>query len=60
MTDKANQVKFFEESFLMANISLEVVFGILFLTLSFANIDFLEEKLWWRIYTSQKALLATR
>ena len=39
ITDKANQVRFFEKTFPIANISLEVVFGILFLTLSSANID---------------------
>ena len=39
--DKANWVKFFEETFLMANVSPEVVLRILFLTLSSANVDFL-------------------
>ena len=39
--DKANQVIFFEKTFLMANISLEVVFEIPFLMLSSADIDFL-------------------
>ena len=38
--DKANQVRFFEETFLVANISPEVVFGMTFLTLSGADIDF--------------------
>ena len=38
--DKANQVRFFEETFLVANISPEVVLGISFLTLSNANVDF--------------------
>ena len=42
MIDKANQVIFFEEIFLIANISLEVVFVILFLILSSANVDFLD------------------
>ena len=41
VVDKANRVKFFEKTFLMANISPEVVFRMLFLTLSNANIDFL-------------------
>ena len=40
--NKANQVKFFEKTFLVANISPEVVFGMLFLTLSGSNIDFLD------------------
>ena len=45
MTDKANQVKFFEKIFLVANVSPKVVFGILFFILSSANIDFLDQKL---------------
>ena len=40
MTNKANQVKFFKKTFLVANISPEVVLGILFLTLSGTDIDF--------------------
>ena len=41
ITDKANQVRFFEKIFLVANISLKVVLGMFFLTLSDENIDFL-------------------
>ena len=41
VTDKANQVRFFEETFLVANVSPKVVFGMLFLTLSGADVDFL-------------------
>ena len=41
VVDKANRVRFFEETFLVANVSPEVVLGMLFLTLSGANIDFL-------------------
>ena len=40
VVDKRNRVKFFEKNFLMANISLEVVFKMLYLTLSGANVDF--------------------
>ena len=39
MEDKANQVRFFEEIFLVANVSPEIVFGIPFPTLSGADID---------------------
>ena len=46
VTNKVNQVKFFKETFLVANVSLEIVFEILFLTLSGANIDFLDRDLW--------------
>ena len=45
MTDKANQVKFFEETFLVANVSPEIVFGMPFLTLNGASVDFLGWKL---------------
>ena len=45
MTDKANRIRFFEETFLVANISPKVVFGISFFTLSGADIDFLGQKL---------------
>ena len=60
VADKTNRVRFFEETFLVANVSLEVVLGMAFLTLSGADIDFLNRKLWWRIYTTKKALLTTR
>ena len=60
MTDKANRVKFFEETFLLANVSLEIVFERLFLILNDANIDFLSQKLWWRTYTIKKAPPTTR
>ena len=38
VTDKSNQVRFFEETFLVAIVSPEVVFGMLFLTLSSADV----------------------
>ena len=40
--DKVNRVRFFEEIFLVANVSPEIVLGILFLTLSNADNDFLD------------------
>ena len=46
--DKANRVRFFEETFLVANVSPEVFLGMPFLTLSGANVDFFGRKLWWR------------
>ena len=60
MTDIANQLRFLQKIFLVANVSLEVVFKMLFLSLSYANIDFLNQKLWWRTYITQKALSTTR
>lgn len=52
LTNKANQEKFFEEKFLVANVSLKVVFKMLFLTLNSINIDFLHWKLRWGNYTT--------
>ena len=43
--NKANQVRFFKETFLVTNVSLEVVLGLLFLTLNSVDIDFWEYKL---------------
>ena len=58
--DKASWVRFFEKTFRIANVSPEIVFGVPFLTLNSANIDFLEYKLWWKTYTTKKALPTTR
>ena len=38
--DKDSRKKFFEKSFLLANIKLNIVFEMLFLTISNINIDF--------------------
>ena len=40
VTDQANKVRFFKETFLVANVSPDVVLGMLFFTLTGANIDF--------------------
>ena len=54
--NKANRVRLFEETILMANVSPEVVLGMLFLTLSGADVDFLGHELRWRTYSIEKAL----
>ena len=46
VTDQSNRVRFFKEIFLVANISPNIVFGILFLSLSGVNIDFPKKELW--------------
>ena len=58
--DKTSRVKFFEETFLVANVSPKVVLGMLFLILSSANVNFLGRKLWWRTYTTAKTLPTTK
>ena len=60
VVDKANRVRFFEETFLVANISPEVVLGMTFLTLSGANVDFSGQEPRWRTYTIEKALPTIR
>ena len=40
----------------MANVSPEIVLGMLFLTLSSADVNFLDRELRWKIYTIQAAL----
>ena len=44
----------------MANISPEVVYGMLFLILSRADVDFLGRELRWGTYTTKEALSTTR
>ena len=58
--DKANRVIFFEETFLVANVSPKVVFGMLHLILSNANIDFFGQELWWKTCNIEITLLTTR
>ena len=60
VTDKANRVRFFEETFLVANVSPEVVLGMPFLTLSGADVDFSGRELRWKTYTVEEALPTTR
>ena len=43
--NKANRVKFFEETLLVANISPKVIFKMLFLILSNANVDFFDQEI---------------
>ena len=60
ITDQANRVRFFEEIFLVANVSSNIVFGMLFFTPSSADIDFPKKELWWRFYTIEEALSTTK
>ena len=58
--DKLRRIWFFQETFLLANISAEVVLDIPFLTLSNANVQFVEKELTWRSYTTAEALPTTK
>ncbi len=60
LQDSLRRIRFFEEIFLLANTSMEVVLGMPFLSLSNADIEFAElGKLTWRSYTAAKALPTT-
>ena len=58
--DQADKVKFFEKTFLVANISPDVIFGMPFLTLSDVDINFPKKKLQWRPYIIEKDLPITK
>ena len=45
VTDQADRVRFFKETFLVTNVSPEVVLEMLFLTLSGTDVDFLKREL---------------
>ena len=55
--DSWEKVWFFEETFLLADTSMEMILGISFLFLNNADVEFTElEKLTWKLYTAAKAL----
>ena len=58
--NKLGRVRFFQKTFLLPNIGLEVVLGMPFLNLSKADIRFAERKLVWRTYMAIEALPTTR
>ena len=58
--DKLGRTRFFQETFLLADISAEVVLGMPFLTLSNADVQFVEKELTWRSYTTAEALSTTK
>lgn len=60
LQDKLGRARFFQETFLLANTSMEVILGMPFLTLSGADFRFAESKLEWRSYNAAEALATTR
>ncbi len=60
MEDKLGRARFFQETFLVANISVEVVLGMPFLTFSNADVVFKDRELTWRSYTPAEALPMTQ
>ena len=59
IVDKLGRSQFFQNTFLLANISMEVVLGMLFLILNNVDIQFAEKKLTWRTYTTKKSFPTT-
>lgn len=57
VNNKDKMIRFFEKTFLLANISLDIVLGMLFFTFNNANIMFLERQLLCLTYFVVKALL---
>ena len=60
VTNKANQVRFLKDTFLVANVSPEVIFGMPFVSLSGVDVDFSGWELCWKTYTTEEALPTTR
>ena len=60
MLDKDDRERFFEKSFLLADIKLKMVLRMLFLTMSNADVDFQARNLQWRSYTTGDVLPTTR
>ena len=60
ISDKDDRERFFEESFLLADIKPKIVLGMLFLTMSNIDIDFQARNLQWRSYTTGDVFSTTR
>ena len=58
--DKLGMVQFFQESFLLAETSMEMVLRMPFLTFNNVDIQFAEKELTWRFYTATEALPTTK
>ena len=58
--DKLGRAWFFQETFLVANVSVEMVLGMLFFTFSNADVVFKDRELIWKSYTPAEALLTTK
>ena len=60
VTDQANKVRLFEKTFLIANVSPDVVLVMLFFILSDADVGFPKGELQWRSYIIQEAFLTIK
>ncbi len=60
VSDKDGRERFFEESFLLADIKPDIVLRMPFLTMNNADVDFQVRDLQWRFYTTGDVLPITR
>ncbi len=60
VSDKDGMERFFEKSFLLADVKPDIVLGMLFLTMSNADVNFQARNLQWRSYTTGDILPTTR
>lgn len=58
--NKNKKFCFFQKTFLWAEISMNITFGIFFLTLSHVKVNFHNRQLMWRLYITIKSILTTR
>lgn len=58
--DKKNKFYFFKKTFLLFNLSMNVIFKMLFLALSNIKVNFLELKIFEKIYTLRKTILTMK
>ena len=58
--DKDSSERFSEKNFLLADVKLDIILGMPFLTINNANVDFQARDLQWRSYTTGDVLLITR
>ena len=58
--NKLDMAWFFQETFLLADTTMEVVLGMPFLTFSNADIQFAKKELIWTFYTAKEALQTTQ
>ena len=58
--DKDGRERFFEKSFLLADIKPKIMLGMRFLTISNVDVNFQARDLQWRSYTTRNVLLTTR
>ncbi len=60
VSNKDSKERFFEESFLLANVNLDKIFRMPFLTMSNTDVDFQARNLQWKSYNTRDILLTTK